>query len=82
MKVFNYVSHWYKGAAFSEGVVTTTFSTKEKAQERMAADKAQAIEMFDFEYGEHYDEDEDNYSMVRDLHRNDYWEGEITEQDI
>ena len=52
----------------------------------MAADKEQAIEMIDNEYGSHHVEDKEDYTIVGDRHRdeyqNDFWEAFITECEI
>lgn len=84
MKVFVYTSHWHNGTAFEGDIVADAFATREEAEARMTADKAQAIEMIDSEYGDHYDEDKEDYTIVGDSdeYQNDWWEAYITECEI
>lgn len=84
MKVFVYTSHWHDGTAFEGDVIGDAFATREEAEARMAADKAQATEMIDNEYGGHYDEDKEDYTIVGDSdeYQNDWWEARITECEI
>ena len=84
MKVFVYVSHWHDGVEFEGGIFGKAFATREEAESQLAADKAQAIEMINDAYDGYYDEDKDGYSIVGDSDefQNDWWEGEITENEI
>lgn len=84
MKVFVYTSHWHDGTAFEGDIVADAFATREEAEARMAADKAQAIEMIGNEYGGYYDEDKEDYTIVGDSdeYQNDWWEARITECEI
>lgn len=84
MKVFVYVSHWHDGTAFEGDVAGCAFATRKEAEQRMAADKAQAIEMMLAEYNGYYDEDKSDYTIVgyNDEFQYDYWDGKITENEI
>ena len=84
MKVFVYVSHWHNGTAFEGSVSGRAFATREEAEREMAMEKAQAIEMIENVYEGYYDEDEDGSTIVGDSDefQNDWWEGQITEQEL
>ena len=84
MKLYVYVTHWHDGQAFDGGVDGNVFATKIEAEQAMAADKAQAIEMISYAYGGYYDEDEDGYTLVGDSdeYQFDWWEGKIIEKEI
>ena len=85
-KVFVYTSHWHDGLEFSGDIVSDAFATREEAEARMAADKEQAIEMIDHEYGSHYEGNKEDYTIVGDRetyeYQNDWWEAYITECEI
>ena len=85
-KVFVYTSHWHDGTAFEGDIISDAFATREEAEARMAADKEQAIEMIDHEYGSHYEGNKEDYTIVGDRcpyeYQNDFWEAYITECEI